>query len=277
VAGSENYTGAALLAVMAAMRVGAGLATLACCASLHPIFASRILEATFLPLPEDEPGYLGTQAGPILLDSAAAYSAALLGPGLGQRPATRAFVLESLARLALPRVVDADALNALATGHAWWIGVKAGAILTPHPGEFARLSQLTVEEVQSDRLGHALRCALEWGQVVILKGANTVVARPDGQACVIPFANPGLATAGSGDVLAGAIVGLLAQGMPPYPAAIAGAYLHGLAGELAARDIGQVGMLAGDLIPRLPDAIRCLISTGKANPRTPAPSLPGSA
>jgi hydroxyethylthiazole kinase-like uncharacterized protein yjeF len=274
VAGCANYTGAAILAAMAAARVGAGLVSLACCASLHPIFAASLLETTFLLLPEDEPGFLGARTSPVLPEAAAAYSAALLGPGLGQHRTTQAFVLELLAQLALPRVIDADALNALATRDEWWRGIPSGAILTPHPGEFARLAHVTVQEVQSDRLGIAIRCAAEWGQVMVLKGANTVVAAPDGQACVIPFANPGLATAGSGDVLAGAIVGLLAQGMAPYPAAIAGAYVHGLAGDLAARDIGQVGMVAGDLIPRLPDVIRRLMSTGESVPSTTPRDLP---
>jgi hydroxyethylthiazole kinase-like uncharacterized protein yjeF len=274
VAGCANYTGAATLACMAAARVGAGLVSLACCASLHPIFASRLIETTFLLLPEHEPGYLGVHASPILVDSATAYSAVLLGPGLGQRPDTKAFVLESLGRLDLPRVIDADALNALATEDEWWRALPADAVLTPHPGEFARLARLTVPEVQSDRLGMAIGRAVEWGHVVVLKGANTVVAAPDGRACVIPFANPGLATAGSGDVLAGAIVGLLAQGLAPFPAAIAGAYLHGLAGGIAARQIGQVGMVAADLIPVLPEAIRSLKSNGESLPLTTPRSWP---
>lgn len=273
VAGCANYTGAAILASMAAARVGAGLVSLACCASLHPIFASRLLETTFLPLSEDEPGYLGPQASPTLLDAVPNYSAVLLGPGLGQRPTTTSFVLDTVGHLALPCVMDADGLNALATRHQWWRGIPAGSVLTPHPGEFARLARLTVPEVQADRLGIAIRSAAEWGQVVVLKGANTVVAAPDGHACVIPFANPGLATAGSGDVLAGAIVGLLAQGMAPFPAAIAGAYLHGLAGDLAAREIGQVGMVAGDLIPMLPRAIRNLLATVKAMPSAASPGV----
>ncbi len=272
IAGCANYTGAAILASMAAARVGAGLVSLACCASLHPIFASRLLEITFLPLPEDEPGYLGLKASPTLLDAVPNYSTVLLGPGLGQRPATAAFVLQTVGHLALPCVMDADGLNALATRDEWWREIPAGSVLTPHPGEFARLAHLTVPEVQADRLGIAIRCAAEWGQVVVLNGANTVGSAPDGRACIIPFANPGVATAGSGDVLAGAVVGLLAQGMAPFPAAIAGAYLHGLAGDLAAREIGQVGMVAGDLIPMLPRAIRSLVATVKASPSATPPS-----
>jgi hydroxyethylthiazole kinase-like uncharacterized protein yjeF len=265
VAGCARYTGAAILASRAAARVGAGLVTLASCATLHPIFASRLLETTFLLLPEAEPGYLGSQASPAVLDAVAGYSATLLGPGLGQRPATTSFVLETVSHLALPCVLDADGLNALAKREGWWRIIPSGGILTPHPGEMARLARLSAPEVQADRLSVAIRCAVEWGQVVVLKGANTVVASPDGRACVIPFANPGMATAGSGDVLAGAIVGLLAQRMAPFPAAIAGAYLHGLAGDLAAAEIGQMGMVAGDLLPRLPRAIRALTTPLKAS------------
>jgi ADP-dependent NAD(P)H-hydrate dehydratase / NAD(P)H-hydrate epimerase len=277
VAGCANYTGAAVLASMAAARVGAGLVSLACCASLQPIFASRLLETTFIPLSEDEPGYLGLAASPALLDAIASYTAVLLGPGLGQRPSTVSFVLETIGYLTMPHVIDADALNALSTREGWWREAPAGGVLTPHPGEFARLARLNVPQVQADRLGIATGSAEEWGQVIVLKGANTVVAAPDGHACIIPFANPGLATAGSGDVLAGAIVGLLAQGMAPFPAAVAGAYLHGLAGDLAAREIGPVGMLAGDLVPMLPRSIRSLgaRATAERLPMSPEASLSG--
>ena len=157
-----------------------------------------------------------------------------------------------------PLVVDADGLNALAAAHEWWKGLPSDTILTPHPGEMARLmgEAFTTKYIQKDREGVARRMASKWEAVVVLKGAFTVVAAPDGRVMVLPFANPGLATAGSGDVLAGAIVGLRSQGMGAFEAAVAGAYLHGLAGELARMELGDMGMVAGDLVPRLPLALR---------------------
>jgi hydroxyethylthiazole kinase-like uncharacterized protein yjeF len=204
----------------------------------------------------------------------------LIGPGLSAEKETVAFVRRLLsveplalktrigfqssaaeaepARLALPPlVVDADALNALAEVDGWAERLPRPAILTPHPGEMARLMRLDDKSaLGQDRMSVAQRMAGEWGHVVILKGAFTVIADPDGRAVVLPFANPALATAGSGDVLAGAIVGLLAQGLAPFDAAICGAYLHALAGELARREIGDAGVVAGDVLARLPAAIR---------------------
>ena len=155
----------------------------------------------------------------------------------------------------IPLVVDADALNALAQSEHGIEHLPANAILTPHPGEMARLCGCSTQEVRADRLGLARRKAAEWNVVVLLKGAYTVVAAPDGRVVVLPFANPALATAGSGDVLAGAIVGCLAQGVAPFEAAVLGGYLHGLAGELARAEIGEAGVVAGDLLGRLPGAI----------------------
>jgi len=157
-----------------------------------------------------------------------------------------------------PTVIDADALNALAELDGWWEGLGGPAILTPHPGEMARLMRRSTEEIQRDRLGAAREAARQWGQVVVLKGAYTVVATPEGRVTVIPFANAALATAGTGDVLAGAIVGLLAQGLSPRDAAVCGAYLHGLAADLWARQGARAGMVAGDLLPLLPHALAAL-------------------
>jgi NAD(P)H-hydrate epimerase len=158
----------------------------------------------------------------------------------------------------VPVVIDADALNALAQTEHWHEHLPAHTILTPHPGEMARLCGCSTSEVAADRLGLARRKAAEWNVVILLKGAYTVVAAPDGRAVVLPFANPALATAGSGDVLAGAILGCLAQGVSVFDSAVLGGYLHGLAGELARRDIGEAGVVAGDLLGRLPAAIRQL-------------------
>jgi NAD(P)H-hydrate epimerase len=159
-----------------------------------------------------------------------------------------------------PLVVDADGLNALALVEEWWKHLPAGTILTPHPGEMARLmgDGTAVQEIQSDREGLAQKMAAKWNAVVVLKGALTVVASPEGRVTVLPFANPALATAGSGDVLAGAIVGLRVQGMAAFEAAVAGAYVHGLAGTLARSDLGDMGVVAGDLPSRIPLALQRL-------------------
>jgi NAD(P)H-hydrate epimerase len=155
-----------------------------------------------------------------------------------------------------PLVIDADALNALAEVDEWWTALPENSVLTPHPGEMGRLMDVEAHVVNEDRLTVAMAKAVEWKQIVVLKGAFTVVAAPDGRATVIPFANPGLATAGTGDVLAGSIVGLLAQGTEPFDAAVCGTYLHGLAGQIVTAKMGHAGPLAGDLLPALPQAIR---------------------
>jgi NAD(P)H-hydrate epimerase len=146
-----------------------------------------------------------------------------------------------------PLVLDGDALNILAQWDEWWKSVPQGSVLTPHPGEMARLVGSTVEEVQKERPGVAREAAARWQQIVVLKGAATIVVSPDGLTFVSPFSNPALATAGTGDVLSGAISGLIAQGMKPFDAACAGVYLHALAGEMLREEYGVAGGLAGDL------------------------------
>jgi len=197
-----------------------------------------------------------------------------LGPGLGRERETAAFIQalwdgggrrrrvgfvsteesEPSPLVLPPLVIDADGLNILAGMEDWSKRLPPASILTPHPGEMARLMGCTIGDVQADRLAVAQTQAAAWGQVVVLKGAHTVVAGPDGRTAIEPFANPGLATAGTGDVLAGTIVALRAQGLGAFEAAAAGAYLHGLAGELARAEIGAAGMVAGDVLARLPQA-----------------------
>lgn len=171
------------------------------------------------------------------------------------------YVMPSLRYKLPPLVIDADALYALSQSPGWWTYFAAEghrAILTPHPGEMATLCGLDLKTIQQDRIGTARRFATQWRQVIVLKGAHTIVAAPDARVAVVPFATPALATAGTGDVLAGTITALLAQKLPPFDAAVAGAYLHGLAGKIAEEEIGKAGAVAGDLLPRLPRAIRSL-------------------
>ena len=278
VAGSVNFVGAAYLASAAATRVGAGLVTLALARSIHPILASKLTEVTFLVLPEDL-GVIAPDAVRLLNERLPEYNALLLGPGLTQEEAAVEFVRAFLRvgpRALRPRigfvgeeeeeggpplppmVIDADGLNTLAKTPGWWERLQGKAVLTPHPGEMSRLMGCTVAEVEKDRIGVARERAREWGQVVLLKGAYTLIASPQGQVVINPFANPGLASGGTGDVLAGAIAGFLAQGLAPFEAAVAGAYVHGLAGEMARRELGEAGMVASDLLPLLPRAIRKL-------------------
>jgi NAD(P)H-hydrate epimerase len=280
VAGSMSYTGAAILAGQAATRSGAGLVTLAPPQVIHPIVASRLAEATYIPLPHAE-GAIAPEAARLLFSKLDGIDAMLIGPGLSQAAPTVAFLKEFLSGKAgmpqravgfrqpeaetpspdkspsiPPLILDADALNILAGLEKWWQLLPSDCILTPHPGEMARLMGSTIKDVQARRLEIAGEMANRWQQVVLLKGAHSVVAAPDGRMMVLPFANPALAKAGSGDVLAGTIVGLRAQGLGAFEAAVAGAYLHGLAGELARENLGVTSVIAGDLVGYLPLAIR---------------------
>ncbi len=258
VSGSTLYTGAPILAATAAYRAGAGLVTLATPRSIHAIMASKINEATFRPLP-DQSGVVSAEAATEVHELIETYDVALIGPGL--TPDARPFI-ESILKPELKGavVLDADALNCLAQIDHWWTHVKQTAILTPHPGEMSRLTKLSLQAIEADRAGTAIEHAKTWGHVVVLKGAFTVIAAPDGRSILMPFANPALATAGSGDVLAGTIAAMVSQGLPAFEAALCGAYLHGTAGELARREIGAAGVLAGDLLQYLPQAIQQIMS-----------------
>jgi hydroxyethylthiazole kinase-like uncharacterized protein yjeF len=278
VAGSINYTGAAALSGEGAYRAGAGLVTLAVPGILHGPLAARLAEATFLLLPH-EMGAVTEDAVPILMEALDGYDALLIGPGLGRDQKTRGFLRALLAgersaakgRIGFvsssatagppsqaspmpPTVIDADGLNLLAELEKWPSLLRPNCVLTPHPGEMARLVDRPRDAVVADRIGVAQEAAVDWGQVVVLKGAFTVVAAPDGQTTLLPFAEPALATAGSGDVLAGAIAAMLGMGLAPFQAAVAGAFLHGASGQMAAAEIGSRGVMAGDL-PRFLAAV----------------------
>jgi hydroxyethylthiazole kinase-like uncharacterized protein yjeF len=268
VAGSINYIGAAYLACSGAIRVGAGLVTLATAESLQPILASKLTEVTYLPLPESEPGFISPGAADILCRELDDYDVLLMGCGLGQSESVIEFVKSVLIerQISVPvMVLDADALNTLANVPEWWRRLTGNAILTPHPGELARLTGLSVEEVQADRLNIAGKCACEWGKTVVHKGGCTMVAMPDGRSAIYPVANPGLATAGTGDVLGGIIAGLAAQGLTAAGAAVCGVYLGGEAGKIVREKLGDTGMIASDLLPVLPLAIKKLREDWREN------------
>ena len=264
VAGSINYIGAAYLACSGAIRVGAGLVTLATPISLQPILASKLTEVTYLPLPESHPGIVSPEAARLIHQQLNEYDVLLLGCGLGQSQSAIRFIGAMLLRGRVtlpPLVLDADALNTLAKIPDWWQQLASDAILTPHPGEMARLAGVSVDAVQQDRQGMAKKVALDWQKTIVLKGAYTVIATWDGQSRISPIANPGLASAGTGDVLSGAIAGLLAQGLSLFNAAALGVYLHGEAGEMVKAKLGDAGMIATDLLPALPQVIKQLKET----------------
>lgn len=255
-AGSENYWGAPLLCGRGAYRAGAGLVAVAVPQSVRPVVAGQLPEATYPAVPDR--ANMGADSARALLDIVDGYDALLFGPGLGEGTTFVETLLAEAERLP-PLVVDADGLNVLAGMEDWPHRLPANTVLTPHPGEMARLVGAPLGEVQEmDRVELAREKAAAWGHVVLLKGAYTVVAAPDGRIVLLPFAHPILSTAGSGDVLAGVIGALLGQGLPPYEAAVLGAYLHGAAGRLAADDVGDAGLLAAEIADWVPDVRRRL-------------------
>jgi hydroxyethylthiazole kinase-like uncharacterized protein yjeF len=274
VAGSLDYAGAALLVARAAGRAGAGLVTIAVPASLQPLFAGRVVEATTLGLPEtDTVGEVDPEeAVDRVLD--VDHDALVIGPGLRPGLATVEFVeqlLEARGDSAPPAVVDAEALNSLASRAGWWERVERPCVLTPHPGEFQRLRSTGESDTSAEELGRddavradaARGAAGEWRQTVILKGARTVIASPDGGVARATFENPALASGGTGDVLAGVVGSLLAQGLRTYDAALLGVYLHGVAGERVRERIGDAGLLASDLPDEVARARRHLTAVGE--------------
>lgn len=256
IAGSVGKTGAAAMAALAALRIGTGLVTAAVPSSVNDILEAKLLEAMTLPMPETKARTFARSGLDRLLAFAGSRDAVAIGPGLTTHPETVDLVQEFVKRVDKPCVLDADALNALAGKASLLTECTRPPIITPHPGEMARLeAEATTQSVNDDRLGTATRFARERGVFVILKGACTVIARPDGVAAICPTGNPGMATAGTGDVLTGMVGGLLAQGVASWDAACAATYFHGLAGDLAARQLGQAGMIARDLIQHIPHAI----------------------
>jgi NAD(P)H-hydrate epimerase len=285
VAGSVNYTGAAYLASKAAYRIGAGLVQTAVPGPLYEVLAGRLPETTWLVLP-DEMGVIHEKAAELVRKNLGRSSALLLGPGWGLEDSTAAFLAALLpqqpmltGRTAIgfiarpeagrekresdlpPLVVDADGLKLLARLPDWPRQLPPASILTPHPGEMSILSGLPVPEIQADRLAVARKFAMQWGHVLVLKGAFTVIASPEGETAVVPVASSALASAGTGDVLAGMIAGLRAQGVPPFAAACAGAWLHARAGLAAAACLGaEAAVMAGDVLDAIPRALAACLS-----------------
>jgi NAD(P)H-hydrate epimerase len=276
VAGSQSYTGAAWLAGQAAYRIGAGLVTLAVPESLHAVLAGQFPEATWLLLPEED-GYINSGAAEIVGNHLNRVTALLIGPGFGVEKPTSQFLAKLLGRQTRssigfipgsdlssltqktelpPLVIDADGLKLLAQLPDWPSRLPPNSVLTPHPGEMSILTNLPKETIQSDRLSTAEQFSRQWGHVVVLKGAVTVIAAPDGRTAVIPVATPALARAGTGDVLSGLIAGLRAQGVEPFCAAASGAWIHAFAGLRAGLNLGNsASVLAGDVLKAIPEVL----------------------
>lgn len=256
IAGSVGKTGAAAMAAQAALRMGAGLVTVAIPASVNDVLEAKLLEVMTIPMRETKARTLSRAALDRLKDFIAARTAVAIGPGLSTHPETVELVQALVRQLDRPSVLDADALNALAGRAALLTECTIPPILTPHPGEMARLvTKSSAQSINGDRIGTATGFARARGCYVVLKGARTVIAGPDGMAAICPTGNPGMATAGTGDVLTGMIVGLLAQGVASWEAACAATYLHGLAGDLAAETMGQTSLIARDVIDHIPYAL----------------------
>lgn len=264
VAGSTGMTGAAALASEAALRAGAGLVTLAIPEHLNPILEGLLPEAMTLPLPETDAGSLAVSGVSTLLTFAEKTGAVLaIGPGLSQHAETVSLVHELVRenrdqKLGLPMVIDADGLNALAQNRAIIETLEGNAVLTPHPGEMARLTDTAVAALEQDRIRTAQEFATEHTVTLVLKGAPTLTATANGDVWVNSTGNPGMGTGGMGDVLTGIIAGLIAQGCPHETAAALGVYLHGLAADRAAETLGMHGLIASDVLHAVPETIAAI-------------------
>jgi NAD(P)H-hydrate epimerase len=237
---------------MGAARSGAGIVRLLVAQSIYPILAQKCTEVVVGPIPEISPGVVGHASLSGILRGFTGADAGLIGPGLGRDASTRRLVEDLVPRVAAPLVLDADALNMLSEHRTILPRLSPQIVLTPHPAEFGRLAGLETPAVQQDRRGIASRFAKVWNKVVVLKGAGTVIAAPDGRVTLNPIATPALASGGTGDVLAGLIAGLMGQKLPPFEAAVTGVHLHSLAGLDLEASLGQAGVLASDLLPQLP-------------------------
>ncbi|RJQ65384.1 MAG: NAD(P)H-hydrate dehydratase [Desulfobacteraceae bacterium] len=259
--GSVGKTGAAAMTALSAIRSGAGLVTLGIAESLNPIAETLVLEAMTVPLPEYGQGYIGESAFEPVMELLKGKQCLAIGPGIGTAPETARLMHRLIRKCPVPMIIDADGLNNLA-GHTKILKeTRIPMILTPHPGEMARLTGTPAGEIQKDRIRTAREFAVSHGVHVVLKGARTVIAHPDGTACVNPTGNPGMASGGMGDVLTGIIAGLVAQGYSIESAARVGVYLHGAAADTLSRSIGPFGFLASEVMNAVPGEVKRLMES----------------
>jgi len=256
--GSLGKTGAAIMAGKAALKMGAGLVTVGVPESCLSIVAHSMVELMTEPLAETPANTLSDKALDKVLSLLEGKDALLIGPGISTHKSTAEFVLSLLPKLSLPTVIDADALNILASKPERLKSLPKPVVLTPHPGEFARLLNFSTRDVLERKLELAPQFAQEYGAFLVLKGYRTLVATPEGEVYVNPTGNPGMATAGSGDVLSGMIASMIIQEKNPLAAILAAIYVHGLSGDIGAEKLGEKALTAGDIIRYLPQAVRLL-------------------
>jgi ADP-dependent NAD(P)H-hydrate dehydratase / NAD(P)H-hydrate epimerase len=262
VAGSTGKTGAAAMTANSAVRSGAGLVTLAVPASLNAILEVKTTEPMTLPVPDGDAGYLTDLSGDMLVVALAGKSAVALGPGLSLHEGTVSVVRRLMSAAEIPLVIDADGLNALAQDPSLLLGKRPSTvILTPHPGEMARLAGITVADVEADRIATARSFSSRYGVYLVLKGARTVIAAPDGRIAINGSGNPGMASGGMGDVLTGILVALLGQAYDPFTVCRLGVYIHGAAADLVAAEKGEIGISAEDVQESIPCAFHKLAAT----------------
>ena len=254
ICGSYGMAGAAIMAGKAALRCGIGLLKIAVPKSIYPVCATNILESVYYPLEETSNGVISSKNTDFLLEMCEKSSAVVIGCGLSVCEDTKNLVQSVITNCEKPLVIDADALNCICNKPEILKNLKAPAIITPHPGEMARLLHSTPKAVNSNRENTAIDFAKKFGVVTVLKGAGTIIASPDGEVYINHTGNSGMATGGSGDILSGIIGSLLAQGASPINAAAAGVFLHGTIGDLAAEKLGKISMLPTDMIDMIPTA-----------------------
>lgn len=254
ICGSYGMAGAAIMAGKAALRCGIGLLKIAVPKSIYPVCATNILESVYYPLEETSNGVISSKNTDFLLEMCEKSSAVVIGCGLSVCDDTKNLVQSVITNCEKPLVIDADALNCICNKPEILKNLKVPAIITPHPGEMARLLHSTPKTVNSNRENTAIDFAKKFGVVTVLKGAGTIIASPDGEVYINHTGNSGMATGGSGDVLSGIIGSLLAQGASPINAAAAGVFLHGTIGDLAAEKLGKISMLPTDMIDMIPTA-----------------------
>jgi hydroxyethylthiazole kinase-like uncharacterized protein yjeF len=256
IGGCANYYGAPTLSAMACYRSGTGIVTVGTIPSAIHAIASQHPEPTYIPLTALNSDCIDVDSYAIVAEVASNYDSLLIGVGMGTTDRTEGFLINLLKHDLPPLILDADALNILSTMSDWWEYVSHDSILTPHPGEMSRLTGLTIPQIQADRIEIARQSSAKWGATVLLKGAHTVIASPDGQITILPFKSSTLATAGTGDLLAGLIAGFRAQGLSSHNASVLGGYVHGLAGKIAEDQFGNGrGVIASDILQAIPEAL----------------------
>lgn len=259
IAGARGFSGAAAMAATSALKVGAGLVRLAAPEGIIDALESKLLEVVKVPLPQTAAETISTEALNILVPLLEKTDVVVIGPGITTHPDTARFLFKFIPWVRVPLIIDADALNIIAQNIKFFKKIRAPFVLTPHPGELSKLTKFTPQKINEERIDLASKLSKDFKGVLVLKGAPTVIASPQGEIYINPTGNSGLASAGSGDVLVGMISGLCAQQLSPLDASVAGVFLHGLCAELAMDETNEYSLVAGDLIDYIPRAINYIV------------------